>query len=565
MKLFNTIKNIISENRGKLWLAMALIVSLVASGCQSRDLEEPDISDDKANTFYISLNVKVNGQEETRGTTNDQGGSTDGTLGGTTLENTLNCAMLYFCDPSTYEVVAEIEINGVGAPASSGEYKLSKEVEMEDIKDLAGKEHVLLVVGNYSYAPVHNMGKATGNKGAKDASISVDNIDALPIGDFGTAGQLMTFVNVKPFTIDIFKDITGEEEEILDALRNLFTSQVDNTVHMKDKESESRVIDLERAVARIDWRDLPRETAVQGQAATEDKYLPAYIHRLADPGVNLKTYSLQVFNVNPSSYLFRHTSDGTKLSATYTNAGLWGTENSYTSGDKYVWFVGNDWDGEAKSVSFHSDLDESAVPYEIAAEEDHDGKITIENLIKRTPQDNHYPWRYVTENIVPDVYMMSDENLPKYATGVAFTFQLLGQDNTPLKPADLSTTNCPPGILKASTDAGDNTIRITNRSGEYREIEYNEDEGGYVLTYYAFLKHNDASNTVVTNSPEDGSQATASSYPAPMKYGVVRNNIYQIHVKGISTLPFPEKPESFFLSVELKVLAWAKRDIYVSF
>ena len=79
----------------------------------------------------------------------------------------------------------------------------------------------------------------------------------------------------------------------------------------------------------------------------------------------------------------------------------------------------------------------------------------------------------------------------------------------------------------------------------------------YEVIYYYFFRHNIGEDYKL-------------GYTGPMQFGVVRNNIYKLSVTALNDLPMPydpsdpDEPQNAYMSVELKVLAWAKRDISVS-
>ena len=117
--------------------------------------------------------------------------------------------------------------------------------------------------------------------------------------------------------------------------------------------------------------------------------------------------------------------------------------------------------------------------------------------------------------------------------------------------AEYKTVNVP-DYSKDVAQGVDEDSETEGETAKEKEIS------GFVVSYYYFIRHNYDSTTHVLG--ETG----------PMQFAVVRNNIYKLSVTSLNGLPVPydpsdpDEPQNAYISVELKVLAWAKRDITVS-
>ena len=559
-----------SKFLGGIWVLMALML-MGLTGCIN-DVpfykEEPEIKGDVVD-YYITLTLTLPTQTyDTRSSTTADGESSSGYLEGSVNEVQLKQATLYFYDLSSYKVllvVNEDPIIQTREALVDKQFGLTYRVTLEDLKKVLGKRVGLVVVGNEGsvYSGItHSL-----EEGADvfTAKFSISSPMQRPIGDFGNdnKGQIMPLVNANEFTVD-FSEIpaSGTDQEISKNIKEKLNFS-NNTIFLTPQ------LEMERAVARIDWKDTDRS-----QMEIKDPN----IYQIGKTALYIELYSLQEFNINKQSYLFKHTAKGTTKGAN-SEQKLFGKERKIPDGTKtdensddsddeeeslYNWVAGADW-GSLTNSSYNKGgtfLNSSIIDPEksiITGVNGNTGSIKISELSDRTTQDGYYPWIYISENTLPSI----STDLTAKASGIAFTFKIKnGTDDLTLE--DVNTgTNLPSNISKASNEEDETgkAIRITDEEGSYVIVPYTEvkgeneeillDESGYFLTYYGFIVHNN--------------DEAYKDVMAPMYHGVVRNNVYQVSVKSISGLPHPNEPESQFLSLQIKVLAWAKRDINVKF
>ncbi|MCH5241039.1 MAG: fimbria major subunit [Muribaculaceae bacterium] len=631
-----------------------VLATTFLSGCTLVDEELTDCIEEPekpAQELYITLTVVTPDEAYTRATTNEQGNSSEGEIAGTQVESELNSATIYLVsctntkeeketeeEETEEEETAEAETDegdNDDADKVEDDYKIALELnvtreritreddgsktlvaKINDINDLiklAGKTYKILVVGNANATETnlnHNFkyqGTGTFTDNAKDAIFSISSLEedltvGKPIGKFGESGKIMPFVNSDDeVTITIPNSTSEDPKEIIKAIQENFESNGKGESIWEI--NKNKAINLERAVARLEYKDASGSNNTYQISNTD--------------GVKIQLYYLQPFNINTSSYLFRHTAMGTVSdgkSYASKEAEIFGVEKGL--GSDYNWVAGSDWtfkDGAHEkgnnylnSLSLKSETNEENwfYPYQVGNGST-DGIVYVEDIknVKNGPNsdDGYHPFYYVTENVLPSTSLMQEESdtegelslLEQNATGVAFTFVVLGKDNKPLKYSTKPEQDYPNGITNVDGASEDKKIKITDNNGGWIELtpvpisddklindnsssddeeegkgeneedpaavdegeteDKNSDEGNYyyLLTYVGCIAHNN-----------DTEHYTDSAI-APMKYGVVRNNTYQLSISSVNDLPIPNTPENQYFSLEIRVLAWAKRDIHV--
>lgn len=478
------------------------------------------------NKYYISLSVSI--PNSTRNSQNSNDGYDNETLAGTDLESTLENADLYFCiDKKVNLQLSATNINrNSGLEGKGVEYVLTALIpDISKLKALVGQKVELFIVGNHdkypSLPPIENVSEATFN---------IKSLDENPVGEFKDKGKLLPFVNADSFIIDDFEKINQRnEKDILEALQNLFSG------NGPDKTYRIKSLDLERAVARIDFADKARLHNNE-----------AWLYKVGNSELQLKLSELQIFNVNTESFLFRHTSSGNREKAS-ENLKMFGEEKDL--GDCYIWVANPSWINNKLNLLNTLEFSNKESKKVIKGINDSKGKIKIEELSKNLSYlDNnktYYPWRYVSENTLKSITTELETN----ATGLAFTFLILNSQGKGLKYSD-SQVNYPAGInnKKHSDSQSTGIIKITDSDGSWIEVEPSKDNC-YYLTYYAFIVHND------DKDPDN---------IGPMEYAVVRNNVYQLSVNSVQRLPDPNQPESLYLNLDINILSWKKHDINMS-
>lgn len=512
--------------------------------------------------YYITLNVTTNEQSSTRATTDPNGGSSSGDVTGTDKENALVSAHVYFCVDN--RVVAEFEsdyVQKVNNLQSSIRIQVNERIE--DLEGLVGKTCQIFVVGNTKiennqqlFNPIIG---GVSSDDLSEATFSVNSVAGLPIGDFGESGHLMPFVNAREFKVTIPEaDIFEDPINIIKALFEKDTA----TIHWWEVKDDAGVskLDLERAVARLEYKDKRPE-----ESETIDILKTPHNFRVGKMNVFARLYSLTPFNINKDSYLFRHAAEGSLEKATGIPFML-GNENNNEdpiANDSYNWIVNPDWSHSGEEYFFTNDPRNFLNPLSLNSKGDafiidnggstNDGTITVTELDKRSygVEDTYHPWCYITENTVYSTALMEsiDENkdllAAKYSTGVLFTFKLLDKNN------NLLTVNTPKEDMPLEMRRnGNNVMIIEPVSGDWVELPLQSD-GNYHLKYIACIVHN--------------GKKLNNDVMAPMFYGVVRNNTYQITIRELTHLPLPQDPLTMYLNADINVLNWKKKDVGYDF
>lgn len=480
-------------------------------------ITEPEKSaDTQDNNYYITININLPEEEGTRAT-----GDLEDKVDGTSNENKIDNATLFFIvGQKVITTMKATNGNFTVKDPEAGETGYTKKLQvLANINELAKlKESTvkLLFVANPEKINDPTVNANAASSDIEDGVFNVSNVNSDPIGDYDpennkTEGKVLPLVNKGEYTID-FTGITGNDMEVLAKIRALFTG---GTLTERIYELPN-VLDLERAVARIDINDA---TPVVNTNHPAD-----WTYQIGNQtDLRVKLYKMKVFNVNSKSYIFRHTLEGNEESAN----GLSKTPQIFEpAGVSNLWLV------NPINTSFNNALSVSSEGEYSVENDNGKGEILITDLINRNPKDNYYPWCYVTENYISTSSGMQPANLPTNATGIAFTFQILGTDNEVL---DQYLNNAPDCIKKEGTTGNDIRITMSSDGNKWQKVSYDATNGGYVLTYLGYITHAESGN---------------------LQYGVVRNTVYQIQLGEINRLPNPKEPESFALTLKVKVKPW---------
>ncbi|MCH5228965.1 MAG: fimbria major subunit [Muribaculaceae bacterium] len=543
----------------KIFLTLPLIALMACSDAD--DLKIDNSSSDQTQVeeakYFITLSTALSSEGSTRSTTNQNGSSSNNTQDGTDEETALREASLYFCKASDGTLVLKLDSE---TPTISGtNFVLKAEVSINQMKDLVGNDLELYVVGNPSTLTLPTTF-------TRDGKFTVTGLENTPIGTYtANKGNLMPLVNASKFEVKLssINTSTLDDNALFKKIQELFTEGVTQNELDWDLSSSSNytgtkgILNLERAVARLDYKDA---------RANRDEHAEN-VYSLGDiDGHTLKMYSMQIFNVTKEAYLFRHTSEGSYDKATTTPAAIFGNENNHNSSTEpnlYNWVAGSDWVEGTNEFSviksFYNDLNVTSnsgkTIYEIkeGGTVTTNGSITITELLthESSPsspnQDGYYPWCYIMENTLPGISYMSNANLPDNATGLAFTFKVCTDKagNTPVTGSNGSKLTL---TMPQSQD-------YVWQEVPYTYVEGDADASGYFLTYYAYIKHNDMD----IKDEEQSANGTDIFNPGPMKYGIVRNNIYQLSVESVGHLPNPEDAKSMYLQLSVNILPWNVR------
>ena len=505
----------------------------------------------KNERYVMTLTVITPTDKATRSYTDENGGSSDDTEVATTNESLLETANLYFVVGDDIVVTLYASGKDITAQATQGKYTLTAQIEYGDLTQLIGKSAKLYIVGNSAFFNANFEDNFSSDQ--TDAVFSISGVDSRPLGKVGSNGLIMPLANYEEIEVTFGESLsaTPTPEEVMQAIYNLFTQSSNGREYDIPNE-----IKLERGVARLEYKDWNRDPQEADNSNPYDMRLTglgANQYYISSGNVAVELSSMQVFNINKQSYLFRHTAAGNNEKATAATASLFGTENGGNGG--YAWIAGSDWSFSGntitKSASYWNKLITSSTGYSIVTESGSTALSTAGTIDmadfsnQQIISDGGYRGVcYLMENVLPSTEMMDTDGLVADATGVAFTFVILDDDKQPLTK---DSENLPTGLI--FLEDGE-TIEITTPDGYYQEFSPSDADDLYYITYYAYIKHNNPSSSVGT---------------PPMQYGVVRNNTYQLSVKEVSKLPNPEEPKSMYLELMVNVLNWNKREVGYDF
>lgn len=591
MKLKDQIKRIYNIHGPKkncrrisaLGAGIVAIGCLGLTGCISDGLQPcPDTLPGAAGEVPYRLAIVVNMPQDvaSRGTTDQSGNtSSDGTQAAEANESKINSINLIFCevkeeggelqgpeqDSYLYNVSGSTFTQTEPVKGNDGSIDSKITIQIGDpdqcFGQLANKKVRLYVVANYSV----------------EADVRPHNayftyaspIGNNPLGFVPKGGSVLPLSNAQASQV---LDFTGMDS---DAIKAYILALSENTLNMSSNNTtvgSAGVINLQRAVARIDFRghEEPETQSKNGGTESEgDLFGKPALRSRADDKINsesnlykltastetfVRVESMQLFNISKEAYLFHHTVTGDNNSANFTgSSSLFGDERGTVS-DKYNWIADRDWAAtDQKSKNFFHPFSTTYAKNET--------NVKVMDFLKdennnpyEYKADTYHPAWYVSENTIPSTELMSAENLAGYATGILFRVavcDVYGDKLTKEKPS----AGVPKEVEYGKDASGNTIITITMPNGDWQEVAYteNDDEKGFYLTYYGILAHNRQNDWTSDNGLN------------PMHYGVVRNNVYQVSVESIRTLPNPEQPRNMFLDLTINVLSWCKRDIGVEF
>ncbi len=316
-------------------------------------------------------------------------------------------------------------------------------------------------------------------------------------------------------------------------------------------------IQVERSVARVDYRTVRTDNTypVSSSAADPDD--------TDNPGVMIRLDSAAFFNVGRSFYYLRRVAGENLSGITLCGAE---TQDNYVvdTGAEYKLDISGGWDG--KSGYYYSNI------------EDPDSwEWTDLSDLEDTEEDNvwggdagntvgYHIWRYITENAAPS----RESQVWSVSTGIAFKAKIVAGSGCDQALADVlgkgeEKIYVYDGILygtwEMTREAGeqDADLRVAWNAVESNGVslsdagftEYTPVDGEYVCYYFYRIVHND-----------DG--ADASAVPGPMKYAVVRNNVYKIAVEAVTAFGLtdntPTEDEYSYMMVTVDVVPWVDRE-----
>ena len=571
----------------KLFYIIPLLLAFSACSSEEeiQEFENNSSSTEKFESkYYFALDVTMPEEKTTRAETETSGnGSTEGEVAASDNEMKLKTAEMYLVDDD-YNVLASFTTAGTtdyNTDITDGtEDKLHTvyvEVKASELMAiLKQKKNVsIIMVGNFSDGSTTNSGIASAgfttssNISDLKAKTFSTTLGTAPLASFATnVGNIMPLVSTKAVPMQAFNALTSlvtetpDDNAILTAIRGLFTANTtyagsnEDILDAKNKNNLYTYvlnIDLERAVARVDYKD--RSSSARGSLG-EFQYQIGKTGNMSDFIIELD--HINVYNLPQTSYLFRHTIVGTSSAATTQEVTLFGDERGTVS-TAYNWVMSPTWEynsdkyGISASASYQNPLLSSG-KYQSSWSSGSVSVATMKlntNYYKVDPTD-YTPCCYIPENTIPQTALMTTTNLEKYATGVAFTFRLRNKLNTDFLKASDGADKYPSGVSVSTTTTGALTLTMPN--GEWIDVTpTNSTDGYYELTYYGFLNHNNGSTT------SSGSEITNAEGLSAMHFAVVRNNAYQCMISRIENLPDPQNPKQLYLQLEVTVKPWVKR------
>ena len=555
--IYKILRKLISGSplEGELWgalkggyrgaLMLFLLFALSACDMVNEQIDEPTPENPTPTQtdFYLSLNITLPTSDSTRSTTTDSGDneSSSDQLKGQDNENKVESAHIFFFDAITHNQLCKFfaykKLEYTSPNGSNDSWTITAKIEPNELRELVGKSFNLYILAND-----FNFTSGQGNNEEErflNGTFEILDLNSSPVQPFGrgAAGQICPMANKECFTIEALKSVKLdglEDYELLKALGSIFNNdyKVDNGKLWKITDKNNiGTLSLERKIARIDYKD-GSKTGIP------------YTYELgsASDGTKLKIASMQLFNVGKKAYTFRHTQavsvgDGSKMGELQVFGRERGTETGY-----YNWIADCDWDAKTRDLSnnfYFNQLICNNADEDIWELTNGNGTfITTDQLASwkdsQNMDDGYVRWHYLSENTLPSTDVMNNT----YATGVEFLMQVCDSNGDPINKQE-----------------GEPSYRINLEGGKYKEVEWREPikegdkeilPGGYYIPYRWLIRHNDESDS------------------APMRMGIVRNNVYRLSVTGITNVPQPHEPDNSYLSVDIKVLAWAKRDITVT-
>lgn len=562
MKLFHQILSLLNlQHRrieGAIWFATMLCSLLCFTSCfVNEDIEGPCDDNDEIEsilsaTYFLKINVN-NLTTDTRTETNVNG-DTGFINNGVANERALTSATIYFFDSTNGNQVCTFQIESSSIDATSTPYSLTTEISIAELKQLIGKNLNVYVLGNISG---YTLGSGTTEEdkflnGTFTTTFGANNSYTREFFNGTEEGMICPMANYDKFTVNLASYVSGSQPtdaELVSAITSLFTG----TYSSGKLWSISNPLELERMIARIDYKNGSSQS-VGGQRVNNLYILPNHQSGIPNcnigSGVYLKLNNITLFNADKDAYIFRHTSRGAASGTTATPQPFGVERDNATETDTYNWIADCDWGKTDAFFNKPSLSDDWFVTPDLSS-----SMATADAIISKTIEnnDNYSPWFYVMENTVSSTEDMTLEN----CTGLALELVLWD-----------ATTKAP------YVGPRNDDLRITKTAdGYYQVLKFKEtnpttNEGYYYLTYRYLIPHNVPDESNVNNGT--GSTGTPDETTGkinglkPMQIGIVRNNIYQLSLKGINNLPDPHEPDNFYLLVDLKVLAWAKHDISVT-
>ena len=362
------------------------------------------------------------------------------TESGSLMENRINSVSFYIVEEGTSNILikrtnlpAEIISEGTDERII---YSVKSQIIPESFAGLtAGKKMQLYVVANNDN---HDL-----SLGLEKSTFSYEKLLF-----YGEEGQYVPMSNKEiSGTLD-FSNLSAQQ------IITLFKEEDDFTLDLSTTSGGFGTIELQRGLARLDYKDKNRE---EGSVPN--------VYQLGNTGIYLKVKEIIPINVHNRSYLLRHSMDEKGSPVLFGNGELTA-----------------DYDWADKTGFFN-------LPPEL-----NDGWTSVKELTENDITDKigsgYHPWCYVSENTLPD----PESTKQGVTTGVAFKMILCDEAGKDRVKGD----NLPSGVT--IHDGPNPYIQIGSVSSDLTP----EDDGSYSLTYYYFIRHKDNGDPGITGEMEFG-------------------------------------------------------------
>ncbi|MCH5236155.1 MAG: fimbria major subunit [Muribaculaceae bacterium] len=569
-------------------LAVFALAALTLTSCINEEVAPCQSAQElvEGNDYYIKLDIRPLGNVESRSTTiGNNGGSSDGTQNGLGNENKVSNVSLYFFDVTgntsstngkllyTFNTLEGIEELTPTTQNRSSSYSITKKIEVSDIKKILGKKTHIYVLANLdTYPDAETTDEENTTKGTEESEFLEETFSVSTLGtgfslDFKDGGMLCPMANYEKFELDLLEYTYSSDEDAYNKILSLFNQNYTGTGYKAGDRLYviPKALDLERMIARIDYKDgsntdydntyeLPHHTANVDDC------------NIAGGGVYLKLNRIALFNAGSAAYDFRHTAEGTYKEAG-TTVKPFGFESAYsstgtTAESPYTWI---------SSYSSNTLTPTLSQLYNVDTREFNpltDGIVSADKV--KGTSTTYSPCFYVMENTVSKTSEMDLQ----HCTGLLLEVVLCKKDGDiytgdGLKEVRITKDDGYYRVLsfmestassEVSGDTGDNS---GESSEEGTADGANTKTGYYYLIYKYLIPHNIAyTNTGTHVDPSDGNEVDTEGTATtliPMQYGIVRNNIYQLSLKGINNLPDLHEPDALTLTIDVKIWPWDVR------
>lgn len=533
-----------------LW-SSGLLLGLCA--CQHPDVSAPREEAKDAESVFVELSVAFTDGSGTRSATDtpdDEGyvTSDDGTEPGKASETAISELLLVLADAENRNIAAGLLEEARSESETESRYVVA--VPFRFVKDHTGEEVSVYLFCN----PTDEMKSLA--KNTPEGALPTEFIDKIytladPADDRAWREGAFLMSNARKYVTTL-----PEKWSDYRSLSSPFPLLGDRT------------LEVERSVARFDYKTVK----------TDNRY-PVSIDRdridqTENPGIEIQLTQAAVVNVNRSFYYLRRVGD-----EHLTNIEICGTETSENyvldpfAADKVNGAAG--WASKADHYLYNLEAPDSWEWTQLSSlaqtEEDSEWGGNTEET------KGYHIWRYVTENAAPD----RASQVESISTGIVFKGRIVPGADCEAEMAELLRAGEEPVYVYGNrlygswsmverAAATNEDLRVAweavEKNGASLEeahfTRYTPVNGEYVNYYFYWTVHNDNGVT----DPED------PDYLSPMKFAVVRNNVYKLAVEALfgfgATDPEPpDKPEEdpdTYMLVTVKILPWVERSFEIT-